>query len=234
MKAIILASGVGERLRPLTDDKPKSLIKIHDKTILEHQLDNLSKCNIKDVIITTGPFEDKLRKFTMEKYRDFNFTFVKNPQYDSTNYIYSMWFTKDFIDDDIILFHGDLLFDEKLLKKMIKSKGNFVLVNKKAKLPKKDFKAVIEKDKIVKIGVDFFDKNAYLSMPLYKFSKNDFLIWINKIEKEIKKGNLDIYAEDAFNEISDKITLSPLYFDKEFSMEIDTKEDMEIARKKMK
>ena len=59
MKAIILASGEGKRLRPLTDNLPKPLIKIGDKTILGHQLDNLIRCHIRDIIITTGPFEDK-------------------------------------------------------------------------------------------------------------------------------------------------------------------------------
>ena len=51
-----------------------------------------------------------------------------------------------------------------------------------------------------------------------------------EIEKEVKKGNVDIYAEDAFNKISDKITLNPLYFSKEFCMEIDTMEDLKEAR----
>jgi phosphoenolpyruvate phosphomutase len=230
MKVIILASGIGKRLRPLTNDKPKSLVKITKKTILEHQLDNLAKYDIKKVIITTGPFEDKVKNHLAEKYNDFKISYVHNPEYDATNYIYSLWLTKDLIDDDIILFHGDLLFDEKLLKKILDGNGNFVLVNKKAKLPEKDFKALIKNNKVLKIGVNLFCENAFFSLPLYKFSKKDFLIWINEMEKEIKDGNLDIYAEDAFNNISDEITLHPLYFSKEFCMEIDTKEDLEIAR----
>lgn len=63
MKAIILASGIGRRLQPLTKNLPKPLIKVNKKTILEYQLDNLLKCNIKKIIITTGPFEDKISKF---------------------------------------------------------------------------------------------------------------------------------------------------------------------------
>lgn len=234
MKAIILASGIGKRLRPLTNKIPKPLIKINDKTLIESQIENLVKCKIKDIVITTGLFEDKLQIFLKEKYRDLNVTYVNNPQYDTTNYIYSLWLTKDHIDDDIILLHGDLVFDEKLLKRLIDKEENIVLVNKHAKVPKKDFKAVIENDKIVKIGVDFFTENSYLSMPLYKFSKNDFLIWMDEIEKEIKSGNLDIYAEDAFNNISDQIALKPLYFNKELCMEIDTIDDLKIARRKLK
>ncbi|KYK28107.1 hypothetical protein AYK20_01725 [Thermoplasmatales archaeon SG8-52-1] len=231
MKAIILASGIGKRLRPLTNKIPKSLIKINKKTIIEWQLDILIKCKIYDIIITTGLFENKLKSFLKEKYNNLNIKYVNNPQYDTTNYIYSLWLTKDYIDDNIILLHGDLVFEEKLLKKLINEDGNIVLVNKESKLPKKDFKAIIEKNKVVKIGINFFNEKSYLSMPMYKFSKKDFLIWMTEIEKEIKNGNINIYAEDAFNKISEKMKLIPLYFTKEFCMEIDTKNDLENAKR---
>ena len=235
MKAIILASGIGKRLQPLTNDIPKSLIKIKEKTLIERQIDSFRKCNIEDIVITTGHCEEKIRSFLQNRYKEINFSFVFNPQYDTTNNIYSLWLTKEHVTDDIILIHGDLVFDEKLLKKVIKEKEkNLALVNKKMQAPKKDFKAVIEDKKIKKIGVNYFQDNAYLSQPLYKFSKNDFLIWLDEIDEEIKKGKLNNYAEDAFNNISDKIILKPLYFDKELCMEIDTKEDLEEAKKKIK
>ena len=65
---------------------------------------------------------------------------------------------------------------------------------------------------------------------MYKFSKSDFLYWLNEIEKFVKKGDLKIYAESVFNKISDKIILHPVYFTEEFCMEIDTKEDLEVAK----
>lgn len=232
MKALILNSGRGERLRPLTEDKPKALIKIGDKTILEYQIDNLIECGIRNIIITTGPFEDKIKKHVKEKYHDLNVSYLNNPRYETTNYIYSMWLTKELIDDDIILLHGDLLFEEKLLERLINEKNaNCVLVNRKIKAPEKDFKAVIENNRVVKIGVEFFGENAFSSAPLYKFSQSDFLCWLDEIEKFIEKDELKSYAEDAFNKISDKIVLRPLYFDDELCMEIDTIEDLEIARK---
>ena len=108
--------------------------------------------------------------------------------------------------------------------------ANCVLVNREIKPPEKDFKAVIENDRVIKIGVEFSGKNAFFSAPLYKFLKSDFLCWLDEIEKFVKKGDLKIYAESVFNKISDKIVLRPLYFSEEFCMEIDTKEDLEIAR----
>ena len=233
MKGMILASGEGKRLRPLTYEVPKPLIKIlEDKTILEYQMDNLVGCNITDIIITTGPFEDKIKMHVKEKYPDLNVAYMNNPKYETTNYIYSMWLTKGLIDDDIILLHGDLVFEGKLLERLINEKcENCVLVNRKIKPPEKDFKAVIENNRVVKIGVEFSGENAFFSAPLYKFSKSDFLYWLDEIEKFIKRGDVKSYVEDAFNQISDKIVLHPLYFDDAFCMEIDTMDDLKMARK---
>jgi len=72
------------------------------------------------------------------------------------------------------------------------------LVNKEIRPPpEKDFKAVIENNRVTKIGVEFSGRNAFFSAPLYKFSKSDFLLWLNEIEKSIKKGDLRIYAESV-------------------------------------
>jgi len=231
MKALILDSGMGKRLRPLTKRMPEALLMVGGNTLLGHQLDNLLSCDIQDVIITTGPFENMIKSYMRERYPNINVSYVRNPRYRTTNYIYSMWLARELIDDDIILLHGDLLFEKKLLKKLIGQKfPNCVLVNRKIKPPEKDFKAVIENNKVIKIGVEFSGRNAFFSAPMYKFSKSDFLYWLNEIEKFVKKGDLKIYAESVFNKISDKIMLHPAYFTKEFCMEIDTKEDLEVAK----
>jgi len=228
MKAIILASGVGKRLRPLTDQVPKPLLRVGDKAILDHQLESLIEHEISRVVITTGPFKEKLEWHVRGNYK-LEAQFIHNPEYMVTNYIYTFWLTKKTIDDDINLLHGDLLFDSSLVAKLIKAEGNRVLVNKSIKPPKKDFKALIENDKVTKIGVELSGPNAYFCAPMYKFSKVDFLRWLAKMDDFIKQGKVDCYAEDAFNEISEEIMLYPLYFE-EFCMEIDTLDDLEKAR----
>ena len=230
MKALILASGMGKRLLPLTNDEPKSLMKIGGKTILEYQVDNLLSCNVKNIIITTGHFEDKIKAHMELKYPNLNISYINNPKYSSTNYIYSIWLTKDLIDDDIILIHGDLLFDEKILRNLLNEPhNNYVVVNKTIKPPKKDFKAVIENNRVIKIGTKFTGNNTLFLAPLYKISKNSFLLWLDEIEIYVKKGIVQSYAEDAFNDISDKIYLQPLYYYDEICMEIDTNDDLKRA-----
>lgn len=229
MKAIILASGAGRRLSPLTNQLPKPLIKVGDKAILDYQLESLIDHGISKVVITTGPFKEKLEEHVRRNYV-VEARFIYNPEYKVTNYIYTLWLTKEAVDDDVILLHGDLLFDSSLVGKLIRAEGNRVLVNKGIRSPKKDFKAVVEGDRVTKIGVKLSGSNVYFCAPMYKFLRSDFLRWLAEIEKFIKREKINCYAEDAFNEISDKIMLRPLYHE-EFCMEIDTADDLEEAKR---
>ena len=142
-----------------------------------------------------------------------------------------MFMAKASIDNDILLLHSDMVFDRALLKKLLQSKDeNAVLVNNKEQLPEKDFKAKIERGIVQEIGVNVTGKNCFFLPPIYKFSKKSFLRWMREIEKFINDGKTRVYAENAFNEISEEIRLKPVYFGDEFCMEIDTLQDLEIAK----
>jgi choline kinase len=231
MKAVILNSGMGTRLYPLTRRIPKALLKIDSKPLLGHQVDKLIDFGINDLLITTGPFDAKIKNYIKLEYSDLCVKYVKNPKYRSTNYIYSMWLTRSLIDDDVVLLHGDLFFDSKLLKELLnQNRGNYVLVSREINPPRKDFKALIKNGRIREIGVEIFSENAAFLAPLYRFSKSDFLLWLNEIENSVKKGQTKIYAENVLNRIMDKISLYPVYFDTGVCMEIDTIDDLRLAR----
>jgi len=231
MKAIILNSGIGTRMRPFTNENPKCLVKLNEKTILEHELENLLHYGIKDIIITTGHFEEKVKNLVKEKFPQLNVTYVKNPKYDSTNYIYSIWLARELIDDEVILMHGDMVFERELLGRLVNGgERTHVLINNKSVPPKKDFKGRIENDLVKEIGLDVFGENAFFLPPVYRFSKEDFRLWMEEIDRFIKEGNTSVYAEDAFNKISDLIKLHAVYYGDEFCMEIDDFNDLRVAR----
>jgi len=115
MKAIIFNSGYGNRMGEFTKTHHKSMAQLKDgETIFHRQLRLLSAEGINDFIITTGPFEDQL-KATAADFPELNFTFVRNDIFDQTNYIYSMYLARDYIDDDMVFMHGDLVFNRKLV-----------------------------------------------------------------------------------------------------------------------
>jgi len=90
MIGLILASGIGKRLRPITNSIPKSLIRVGSKSLIDYQVENLIHCGIESIIITTGAFEKKIRDHVLNRFPEMDFSFIYNDIYDSTNYIYYM------------------------------------------------------------------------------------------------------------------------------------------------
>lgn len=209
MKAIILNSGMGTRLGKLTQNNPKSLVKLTEtETIFSRTISILSNFDIDEFIITTGYLDDVLIKYCNDYFSQINFTFVHNPVYDKTNYIKSLDLIGDF-EDDILLLHGDLV-EIKTVENIINSKGSCVAVDTTLKIPKDDFKVKIEDKRIKYIGVNYFNSDAVACQPFYKLKCKVWQVWKNNIHKFCKNNQTDVYAENALNEITDKIIIKPL------------------------
>jgi phosphoenolpyruvate phosphomutase len=231
MKALILAAGRGTRLMPLTRNIPKSLLRIDSRTIIDIELEALKDAGVREVILTTGHEEEKLQEHLAQYSKTFEFAFVQNELFDSTNYIYSMWLARDLIDDDMLLFHGDLLFDKSLLMRLVESGSeNGVLINKTILAPEKDFKAVVNGDVVSEIGVHLRGEKAWFCAPMYKFSLDALKRWLEEIDGFVASGNVRCYAEDALNKILGGLELRALFYEEEFCMEIDTIEDLNLAQ----
>ena len=235
MKVIILNAGIGKRLAPLTNTKPKCLVKINENTtILDLQLKNIIKFGFKEFIIPTGPYESQIKDHIKNNYPSITVQYVNNPLYDKTNYIYSLYLAKEIIDEDVLYSHGDLIFSQNLVTLLLDSKDeDCVLVNKSIPPPVKDFKAFILNNRINKIGVNLFGENTAFLAPLYKLSVEFMSKWLKHIENFINNNKLNCYAEDALNEILDDLILKPCYYN-EFCVEIDDHEDLEGVKKYLK
>lgn len=226
MKALLLNSGMGSRMGKLTEKSPKCMTKIpHDDTILSRQLKMISRAGIKDIVITTGYCEDALVKYCNKLNLPIEITFVKNPQYEVTNYIYSIYCARKYLDDDIILMHGDMVFEQAVFDMLLKSKESCMAISSTRDLPKKDFKAVVKENYIEKIGIDFFE-NAYAAQPLYKILKKDWNIWLDNIIRYCENDIVTCYAENSFNEKSKECHIRPLDIRDKMCNEIDNVEDL--------
>ena len=154
MKALILNSGTGSRMGVLTSEHPKCMTEIlGNETILGRQLYMIAEAGISEVIITTGLFENVLINYCQNINLPLRFHFVKNPKYQETNYIYSIYCAREYLDDDIILMHGDLVFENEVFDKVLSYPKSCMTVSSTSVLPKKDFKAVVRNANIEKIGI---------------------------------------------------------------------------------
>lgn len=234
MKAFILNSGTGNRMGMLTRQSPKCMTQVSsDETILSRQLRQLVKAGIHEVVITTGPFDDTLRQYVGSLVLPLSISFVRNPVYDRTNYIYSIFLARDQVQDTILLIHGDLVFSEDVLEQVLDSPHSCMTVSSTLRLPEKDFKAVIAKNRVSKIGVEFYD-NAMAAQPLYKLLKKDWRIWLSQIICFCNNHRVNCYAENAFNEISAQCAIYGLDIKDSLCNEIDTPEDLAMVRRLLK
>lgn len=230
MKALIYNSGLGKRMGDLTKDKPKSMVELKNgETIFERQLRLLRECGIKDVIVTTGPFKEKIEAVTREpQFADMNFTLVENPVYDKTNYIYSMYCAREYLNDDMIMLHGDLVFNKELLKKVLASSDkDLITINHKKKLPEKDFKGRIKNGNLQEVSINIFDEDCFALQPMYKLSKETLKKWLEKTVEFVQKGETKVYAENAFNEILPNLSVKEFSYENDFIDEVDNPDDLE-------
>ncbi|MBQ6538492.1 MAG: phosphoenolpyruvate mutase [Eubacterium sp.] len=234
MKALILNSGLGHRMGALTSEHPKCMTEIAGKeTILSRQLKLLEASGVKEVVMTTGYFDKVLIDYCDSLGLSLNIEFINNPVYDKTNYIYSIYCAKDALrDQDIVLMHGDLVFEESVLKDLLACDKSCMKVSSTAPIPEKDFKAVIKDGFVQKVGIEFFD-DVNECQALYKLNKEDWNVWLDSIEKFCDEDNKNVYAENALNVVTDKCRIYAYDVKDRLCAEIDTPEDLEMIKEKL-
>lgn len=111
MKAIIIAAGMGLRMKPFTDDTPKCMLKFNDKTLLRHQIDTLRKAGIKDIIVVKGYREEKIN------YKDV--TYYMNNDYRNNNILHSLFCAEREMDGEFVAVYSDIIYDKDILEKLM-------------------------------------------------------------------------------------------------------------------
>ena len=234
MKALILNSGLGSRMGVLTSEHPKCMTEISThETILSRQLKMIADSGIEEVVMTTGYYDGVLVKYCQDLELPLHFTFVNNPIYDQTNYIYSIYCAKDYLDDDIILMHGDLVFENEVFDRVVASPVSCMTVSSTLPLPEKDFKAQILNGMVLKVGVDIFNE-AMEAQALYHLKKEDWKVWLNKIVEFCEADNRKVYAENALNELNGAANIHALDVENLLCAEIDNPEDLAVVSGKLK
>ena len=111
MKAIILAAGIGSRLKPLTNDKPKCMLKLFNETLIERQIKIFHSFNINDITIVTG--------YRSEVIDIPDVNYVKNKNYETTNINESLFCALEPSSSPVLVTYGDIVFEPKIVQQML-------------------------------------------------------------------------------------------------------------------
>lgn len=150
-KAVILAAGVGSRIRPLTDDCPKSLLMVAGKPILERMIHNCMDCGISEFIIVLGYMEEHIRRFVSEVFPELLVTYVVNDRYEETNTGYSLMLAKKAVGKaSFIKFDADVVFDPEILRRLIASAApNVLCMDRDIQLDAEEVKVIVDDNLLV-------------------------------------------------------------------------------------
>jgi len=200
IKAIIVAAVHDKRLEPFNEDLPKCMLEVKGKTILERQIENIRECGINDIIIIKG-YKQEIINIPNVKY------YINN-DFENTGIVSSLFFSKEEMNDDFIFLYSDIIFDKKLLEKLLKNKSDICLVadldwkkryNERVKRPTGEVELIkVNEDQITRIGKNIDPKTAHGEfIGLAMFSKKG----AHNL-KECYKNALKKYKNKKFHEAS--------------------------------
>jgi len=150
-KAVILSAGKGSRLLPLTESRPKCLIELSGKTLLEWQLDSLMANGIEEIVVVSGFGEDQVEAVAA---RHSGVRTLFNPFYHVADNLGSVWMARGEFDRDLLLLNGDTLVSKKLVQRVIEDSSGPVVVtiDEKQDYDDDDMKVLRRGDLLLRIG----------------------------------------------------------------------------------
>ena len=233
MKAIVLAAGVGRRLGAVGARTPKCLLRIGpDEVILDRQLRALRAQGVTDVVVAAGHGADRVIRH-VAAYRDLNGTVVVEPDHATTNTIRTLHRCRPLLlDDDVLVLHGDLVFDPGLLASLLAEPRSAAPVSRDRVAGSKDFVARVQGQRVREIRVGRALPGAHHPIaPLYRLRADDLASWMDAIDAFVTAGRVRCYAEEALNPLLPTLHLVPHWTDGEPWMEVDTIQDLRRARR---
>ncbi|MEI6127986.1 MAG: phosphocholine cytidylyltransferase family protein, partial [Pseudomonadota bacterium] len=231
MKAIILAAGRGARLGDITESIPKCLVTIGSKTILDYQLKGLSSAGIHTVAIVLG-YKSELIKEHLSSYAHFNFSFIDNPDYGTTNTAYSLWLARHEMTDSFLYLNGDVLGHEEIIKRLSRAPARDSLAVVRKMTGEEEVKVILDGARIRSIGKKISSVEAYGEfIGIAKFSISLAPVFISELEKVLNAaGGRNEYFEAALENLTTKAPLAALDVTDLPCIEIDFPEDLQQAR----
>ncbi len=232
MKVIILAAGVGKRMSAVTDEIPKCLIKIGEKTLLENYLDSFSALGLRDIVIVVGHHKEKIRETIKTKGKNFNIRYIENEQYRRGS-ILSLWYARNELNEETLIMDADVLFHEKLLAKLVTSKDqNCFLLDEDFEDSGEEMKLFVVGGKVVGISKQssFDCELVGEGVGFLKLSQEGGAILKSVLEEFEQNGTVNVEYEDALHKL---LSDCPVGFERVGNLpwiEIDFEEDIEKAK----
>lgn len=202
MKVIILAAGVGKRLWPLTQHRPKCLIELGGRTLLARYLDALAGVGIRQAVIVVGYKQDMIRSAVAADSRGVDVRYLLNEHYQRGS-ISSLWLAQTELDDDVLIMDADVLFHREILRRLITSTwSTALLMDETVKQTTEECMVVVRGGRVVALTKRMPERYDFAGegVGFLKVRRADTGALINSLKGHADRGELDMEYEDALLE----------------------------------
>lgn len=233
MRGVILAAGVGSRLRPITDQKPKTMVEVNGRPMIRYLVDALVKGGVEEIVICTGYRAEAIERYCVLEFPETRFRFIRNEEYQVTNNMYSLYLAREYLDDDFILMNADLVFLPAVIRKVLASPSSCVAVDR-GTYNEESMKIVVgDSGRIESISKKISRESAYgSSIDVYKILRKDSRTLLDEMDRIIRQGGdrnswTEVMLDNLFR--SGRLPAVPLDINPEPWFEIDNFEDLAKA-----
>src|SRR4051812_18151480 len=238
MKAVILAAGCATRLRPYSDDTPKTLLPVGGVPILRRTITQLLRAGFDQFVIGTGYLEHMVRDAVSSWYPGLDVTYVSNPDFRTTNNAYSLWLAKSHVENDaFILLDGDVVFDLAVIEELVERGPDCLAVRSVGEIGLEEVKITADnEDRVLAVGKHVPVRSAMgESVGIELFSAASSKRLFAALHQRVRDQCLvNEYYEAAFQQIIDEgSTLYGVDIGSMYATEIDTIEDLMAANTRL-
>ncbi|MEI8258191.1 MAG: phosphocholine cytidylyltransferase family protein [Deltaproteobacteria bacterium] len=231
---VILAAGVGSRLRPLTDDRPKCLLSVGDETIVHRMTRLLAAAGVTRLVVSTGYLEDALRGALASA--PLPVSFVSNPDYASTQNMVSLTRALERVGDEeaFVKLDGDVLFQLDVMTRMLAGSGDArVAVDGSGTLGAEEMKVRVHNGRVVAFGKGLDPATADgESIGIEWFAPAAARKVREAMSAAMKAGRTGVYYEDVYNDVLGDLHMETRRVEPGEWMEVDDVEDLALARQR--
>ncbi|HTL38075.1 MAG TPA: phosphocholine cytidylyltransferase family protein [Kofleriaceae bacterium] len=238
MKAVILAAGCATRLRPHSDDRPKTLLPVGGVPILRRTITSLLRCGFDQFVIGTGYLEHMVREAVASWFPTLDVTFVTNPDFRTTNNGYSLMLCAPHVENDaFILLDGDVVFDVAVVEQLVQHGPDCLAVRSVGGIGLEEVKVTADSnDRVLAIGKHVPVRSAMgESVGIELFSASSSKRLFAALDLRVRQqGLINEYYEASFQQIiDDGASLYGVDMGSLYATEIDTIDDLMAANARL-
>lgn len=194
MKAIILAAGAGTRLAPLTEGCPKCLVKVGSRSLIDYQLDALHQAGVDEVVLVLGYEAAQVRAHCGSGAR-----YLENPDYLTTNSIYSLYLAAAELDSDTFLFNCDILFHPQVLQRLLVFPNAVAVDGRVARVAGEMNVACDHQQRVQAISKQLAPAESHAqSAQLVKFDRQGALEVGAEVQRLVREQHRDVFPTSAY------------------------------------